>query len=76
MAASTIVFTYDVGVDSGTGEKEAKVTSFTVDGSAYAALTSAEIIEALAMMKQGLALITSCSGKMPATGWSGRDVTS
>ena len=75
MATSTIVFTYTVGVGSGTSEKEAKVTSFTVDGTAYASLSDAEIVEALAMMKQGHALITSCSGKMPATGWGGRSLT-
>jgi len=79
MATGTCVFTYTVGVASGTAEKEAKVTSFTYDNgggaSAYAALTDAEVIEAATMFRGALAALVA-DAKMPATGWSGRDVTS
>lgn len=73
MATSTIVFTYTVGVASGTGEKEADVTSFTVDGSAYGDLTTAEKREAWAMCKGGLTALVR-DGKM-SLGVGGRDTT-
>ena len=73
MAASTIVFTYTVGVASGTGEKEANVTSATVDGSAYAALSAAEAREMWAMCKGGLVALVR-DGKL-SLGVGGRDTT-
>ena len=64
MAASTIVITYDVGVTEGAGEKGPKVTSFTVDGSAYAVLTAAEVKEAYLLFKDGMAALIR-DAKMP-----------
>ena len=73
MATSTIVFTYTAGTASGTGEKEANVTSFTVDGTAYAGLSTAEKREAWAMCKGGLVALVR-DGKMDL-GVGGRDTT-
>jgi hypothetical protein len=75
MATSTIVFTYTVGAVEGTGEKELVVSSATVDGSAYAALTAAEKREMYWMCKKGAEALLR-DGKTPDGGWkSARDIT-
>lgn len=75
MATSTIVLTYTAATADGTAEKGAKVTSMTVDGSAYAALTAAEVQEAYILMKDGCAALLR-DHKFDGLGVRDRGVTS
>jgi hypothetical protein len=75
MATATVVFTYTPGVDDGSGEKAAKVTSFTVSGTAYNSLTEAEMAKALTLFRQALAGVIR-DAKVPAKGYGNRKLTS
>lgn len=75
MATATVVFTYTPGIDDGSGEKAAKVTSFTVSGTAYSSLTADEMQKALILFKSALAGVIR-DGKAPAKGWGNRKLTS
>lgn len=75
MATSTIVFTFTPGVTEGAGEKRPIVTSFTVEGTAYASLTAALVKEAFLLFKEGQAALLR-DAKMPVGISDRRDLTS
>jgi hypothetical protein len=70
MATSTIVITYTAA----TGEKDAKVTSMTVGGTAYASLTAANVRDTAFLLNEGAKLLRSdktvVSAASPFTGES------
>jgi len=71
MATCTIVVTYTPG----TADKEAIVTGFTVDGTAYGSLSDAQKNQAVILGHQlQYALIST--GKEHGKGRGGRDITS